>query len=202
MTPSSVLRHPAVYVLFQRAVGAHLARAACVEVLAPVAGERIVDVGCGPAYYLGDLPDVDYHGFDTDEVYIQSARERWGRKGAFYCEPYAEKHRQLLAPVDGVMLMGLLHHLEDEDADAVLGLVARSLKPQGRAISLDTVLFEGQSAVSRALAKNDRGDFVRTPKGFERLARPHFADIQTDVIGDTLRMPSAHFRMVLKRPRE
>ncbi len=81
MSPENVLKIPAVYMLVQRAVGADRARHECIDALAPRAGERIVDVGCGPAYYLGDLPEVDYHGFDTDERYIEWARERWGSRG-------------------------------------------------------------------------------------------------------------------------
>ena len=201
MTPSSVLRHAGIYVLFQRAVGADRARSECIRALTLRAGERIVDVGCGPAYYLSELPDVDYHGFDTDRSYVEWARRRWGPRGTFHSEPFDQRHAERLAPIDGVMLMGLLHHLDDDDANRLLELVARSLSKGGRVVSLDTVLFPGQSAFSRFLAKHDRGDFVRSPRDFERVAARHFAEVDTCIVGDTLRMPSAHFRMVLRAPK-
>jgi hypothetical protein len=79
--------------------------------------------------------------------------------------------------------------------------VARSLAQGGRVVALDTVLFEGQSTVARLLAKNDRGDFIRYPEGFLALARRRFARVEHRIIGDTWRMPSSHFLMVLAEPR-
>jgi SAM-dependent methyltransferase len=201
--PFSILRHPAAYILAQRAVGADRARDLSLEALAPAAGQRILDIGCGPAYYADRLPPCEYVGFDTDAVYIGHARRRFGgRPGtSFFAEPYTEAHRERLPPFDRVLMMGLLHHLSDDDAEGLLDLVARSLAPGARVVSLDTVLFEGQSGFSRLLAKNDRGDFVRYPSGFLALARRRFARVEDRIVGDTLRIPSSHFLMVLSDPR-
>lgn len=198
--PSSILGYPAADILSQRAVGADKVRELSIDALALAPGHRVLDVGCGPAYYLDRLPACDYHGFDTDPSYIAYARRRFGDRGRFHDEPYTEQHRAALAPFDRVMLMGLLHHLDDDACDALLDLVARGLAPGGRVVSLDTVLFPGQSAFSRLLAKNDRGDFVRYPEGFAAIARRHFRSIEQRRVGDTRRIPSAHFMMILSDP--
>ncbi len=198
---SAVLGHPAVYNLFQWSVGAVKVRYMCVEALAASPDDRVLDIGCGTAYYLDRLPPCDYHGFDTDSRYIAYARRRFGERGHFYDQPYTEEQRAGLPPFDRVMLMGLLHHLHDGECHALLDLVARSLAPGGRVLSLDTVLFEGQSRLSQLLARHDRGIFVRSPEAFSAIAGEHFATVQQRILGDTLRIPSAHFLMTLSQPK-
>ncbi|EYF02107.1 class I SAM-dependent methyltransferase [Chondromyces apiculatus] len=200
LSPKAVLGDANVYTLLQHLVGAHLARKACIEALEPRPGDHILDIGCGPAYYLDDLPACDYYGFDTDTRYIAHARRRFGHRARFFDELYTEEHRVTLPPFEGVLLMGLLHHLDDAQCNDLLALMGRSLVPGGRVVSLDTVLFDGQSRVSRFLARNDRGEFVRSPEAFRALARRHFARVESRLHGDTWRMPSAHFSMVLSEP--
>ncbi|AKT37127.1 SAM-dependent methyltransferase [Chondromyces crocatus] len=197
---TALLDDASAYILLQRAVGAHLARHACIEALAPRPGDHILDIGCGPAYYLDRLPRCDYHGFDTDERYIAHARRQFGDRAKFFDEPYTEARRAELPRFEGVLLMGLLHHLDDRESDELLDLVGRSLAPGGRVVSLDTVLFDDQSRLSRFLAKNDRGLFVRSPEAFRSLARHRFGRVEDRLLGDTLRMPAAHFMMVLSEP--
>jgi SAM-dependent methyltransferase len=192
--------HAALYILSQRLVGADLARRACIEALAPRAGDRILDIGCGPAYYFDWLPPCEYHGFDTDRRQIASARARFGDRGTFYDEPYGEAHAARLAPFDRVLLLGLLHHLDDEGALSLLDLVARSIRPSGRVVTLDTAFHEGQSRISRFLAKNDKGDHVRNPRWFRRLAERSFSRVEDRIIGGTTRAPASLFMMVLEGP--
>ena len=197
----SLLGHPAVYNLSQRAVGATLARAIAIEALDPQAGQRILDIGCGPACYFDRLPRGDYFGFDTDADYIVDATRRLGDHGRFFAEPYTEARRAELPPFDRIMLMGLLHHLDDTACEGLLDLIARSIATGGRVTSLDTVLFEGQSTLARLLAKNDRGDFIRYPDGFLALARKRFGKVEHRIVGDTWRIPSSHFLTVFSDPR-
>jgi SAM-dependent methyltransferase len=196
-----ILKHPQVYLLAQRALGGVAARQWAIDRLALRDGERLLDVGCGPAYYLADLPRCEYVGFDTDAGYIEHARRRFGDRGRFFAEPYGEAHRRELAPFDAVMLMGLLHHLSDDEARALLSLVARSLRPGGRVVALDTVFHDGQSTLARVLAENDRGNFVRRPEGFRDLALESFEDVSGEVVGDRLFVPSSHYLMEARKPR-
>lgn len=197
---TSVLDHANAYILVQRAVGAHLAREACIQALRPRQGDHILDIGCGPAYYLDRLPDCHYYGFDTDSGYIAHARRRHGDRAHFFDQPYTEERRAELPRFEGVLLMGLLHHLDDRACGELLDLVARSLAPGGRVVTLDTVLFDGQSRFSRFLARNDRGQFVRSPEAFRAIARKRFDRVEERLLGDTWRMPAAHFMLVLSEP--
>ncbi len=197
---SKILKYPRVYTFAQRILGGVQGRAWALESLQLRSGETLLDVGCGPAYYFGDLPPCRYFGFDTDADYIVHAQARFGGRGRFFAEPYTEAHRTTLPKFDAVMLMGLLHHLSDDEADGLLGLIARSLEPGGRVVALDTVFYEGQSRHSRWLAENDRGEFVRRPEGFRALASKHFGEIDGRVVGDTLTVVSSLYLMMLTRP--
>jgi SAM-dependent methyltransferase len=193
--------HAALYVLSQRLVGADLARRECIEALAPQPGDRILDIGCGPAYYFDSLPNCEYFGFDTDAQHIASAQNKFGHRGTFRNEPFDENHARELAPFDKVLLLGLLHHMDDDVAAALLDRVARSMRPSGRVISLDSSFYEGQPRLARFISKNDQGDYVRTPKAFLKLAAASFGRVETRIVGGTWRMPAALFMMILEEPK-
>lgn len=197
---SSLLKSPFVYESFQRLVGGVRMREECLKVLAPSAGERVLDVGCGPAYYLADMPDVDYHGFDTNERYIEHARKRFGDRGEFHCEVFGAAAAERLGSFDRIMLMGLLHHLDDAECDELLGLLARALKPGGILVALDTVLHDEQNRFEHLLASRDRGEHVRTPEGFSALGAKHFEDVEGR-LSDRFWVPSIYWVMTLRTPR-
>lgn len=162
----------------------------------------MLDIGCGPAYYLPGLPECEYVGFDTNSQQIAVARDRYGSRGArFFDEPYTAEHQRALGTFDKVLLLGILHHLSDDDSARLLELVARSLKPGGRVVALDTPLDPKLSTLARILAKNDRGDFIRYPEAYLKLARPAFEHVESRLFGDTLSVPFPFFMMVLSSPR-
>jgi len=197
---TSFLRYPSLYIAVQKALRADALRRLCISKLALEKGNRVLDIGCGPADYLEDLRDVEYHGFDTAPQYIEHARQRFGDRGHFYCEVYAEHHVAALAPFDRVMLMGLLHHLDDAACDDLLGLIARSLASGGRVVTLDTCFEEQRPFLRTFIAKRDRGEYVRVPRQYEALARPHFTRVSGFHANDICRIPISEWIMVLEDP--
>lgn len=193
--------HVALYVFSQRLVGADLARSQCIEALDARPGDKVLDIGCGPAYYFDALPPCEYYGFDTDSRRIELARTKYGSRGIFRDEPFVEKHAQEYGPFDKVLLLGLLHHVDDEVAADLLDLIARSLRPNGRVVALETAFFDGQSKLARLIAKNDQGDFVRTLKAYDKLVGASFGKVQSRTVGDTWRMPASHYMMILEEPK-
>jgi SAM-dependent methyltransferase len=195
-----LLHHVPIYVALQRALGADSLRYRCIDELALQPGATVLDVGCGPAYYFEALPKVLYYGFDTEPRYIEYASRRWGGRAEFRCEDFAERHLEQLPPIDAVMLLGLLHHLSDDESRALLRLAARALSPDGRVISVDTCFEPGQGRVSRWMSRNDRGEYVREPTGFVALANEAFADVDGEVVDDATRIPSSFWLMRMRRP--
>ncbi|HEV8095171.1 MAG TPA: class I SAM-dependent methyltransferase, partial [Burkholderiales bacterium] len=79
-----VLDFPRVYSWFANCIGGDARSAYTREYVRPVPGQRIVDIGCGPADIVSELPDgVEYVGIDMSPEYIEAARARFGDRATF-----------------------------------------------------------------------------------------------------------------------
>ena len=198
----AVLVHAPTYIALQRIVGADRLRYRCFAQLELSPGDAVVDVGCGPAYYLDRLPEqIRYHGFDTEPRYIEWARKRWGERGSFHLGRFDEEQAAALHPVAAVLLLGVLHHLSDTEATDLLGLVAQALSPSGQVVAVDTCVEPEQGKISRWMSTHDRGEYVREPEAFVELARQRFENVEGMVLSNLTRIPSSHWMMRMGRPR-
>lgn len=195
-----LLGHVPLYIALQKGVGADRLRYRCLDELDLRPGDCVIDVGCGPAYYLDRLPAVRYHGFDTSPRYIDYARRRFGDRGEFRCEVFGPQHLDQLPPADAVMLLGLLHHLSDAASRELLRLAGRALAPGGQVISVDTCFEPTQGRISRWMSHNDRGEYVREPDGFVALAEEAFTEVDGEVLNTVTRVPSSHWLMRMRKP--
>ncbi|MBA2444147.1 MAG: class I SAM-dependent methyltransferase [Nocardioidaceae bacterium] len=198
----NVLNNVPAYVALQKVVGADRLRYRCIAELDIQQGNSVLDVGCGPAYYFQRLPgNVRYHGFDTDAGYIEWAREKWGSERAtFHHGIFDEAAAAALPSFDAVLLLGLLHHLSDDDSRSLLRLCAKKLAPGGWVVSVDTCYEPGQGMVSRWMSNNDRGEYVREPAAFLELAGDIFGKINGDILSDVTRIPASYWSMRMNAP--
>src|SRR5262245_49135475 len=190
-----LLEKPSVYQVFSRIVGADRSRSIHVrEYVRAREGDRVLDIGCGPADILDYLPKVEYVGFDINPSYIDSARRRYAGRGEFHCARVSEKAAatEYADSFDIVLATGILHHLDDAEALEMFDVARRALKPGGRLVTLDGCYAPGQSKIATYLLSRDRGQFVRTPQAYEALARQRFGSVTVSVRHDTLRIPYTH----------
>lgn len=179
----AILSHPRVYSAFQFIMGGSSdVRLYFVEqFIRPEKDMRILDIGCGPAEILDYLPDVDYWGFDISESYIKRAQERYANRGTFRCQILDASDVGNMMPFDVVLALGLLHHLDDEDAIQTITLAHGALKPGGRLITVDPCFESGQNPVARFMVKHDRGKNVRNQTGYSSLAAAVFKSCRVEV---------------------
>jgi SAM-dependent methyltransferase len=198
MALTDILKHPVIYQTYQNWGGFHQARLQALAKYAPLtAGDRVVDVGCGPGFIVDDLPSsVEYTGFDTDARYIAYANARFGNKGRFLCQEFDRTSAQQVGPVERVMMNGVLHHLSDEIVHKTLPAIRDALSPGGRLVTIDGCFVDGQSPVAAYLLRNDRGNFVRRQPEYEALMRPHFDEVAVHIEHHLSRLPYTFIVMV------
>lgn len=152
-------------------------------------GERVLDLGCGPGDILSALPDCEYVGVDVEKRYIEAARQRFGGRGTFRCTSVEQFVLEAPGSFDLVMANGVLHHLDDMQADMMLQLAARAMNQNGRMVTLDGCYVQGQSRLAKAFLRRDRGKFIRETDAYLQLAHRHFTDVHGDVRHDLLSFP-------------
>jgi SAM-dependent methyltransferase len=151
-----------------------------------------VDIGCGTGELVRYLPETDYVGFDARKEYVQAAQARHGQRGRFLHARVGNAPLVSEAPFDLAIAFGVIHHLDDAEADLLFAEARSALKPGGRLVTYDPCRVTGQSRVARWLISMDRGRAIRTPAALGKLAAAHFSDIRTDVRHDFLRIPYTH----------
>lgn len=197
----AVLGIPAVYEGFQRAVGTRRVRKTLVDKhLHPEAGQRVLDIGCGPGDILETLPEVDYVGFDLSEAYIASAESRFGSRGRFFAGDVTEVDLRPLGEFDRVLVKGVLHHLSDDEARRLFEVAATALRGDGLLATIDPCYSPTQSRLARFVVGRDRGQDVRTAEEYRALAARSFSDVEVTEYDDLLRIPYTHAALVCRTP--
>jgi 2-polyprenyl-3-methyl-5-hydroxy-6-metoxy-1,4-benzoquinol methylase len=196
-----ILARPWVYELFTRIVAKKKRNRMRLveECIKPFAGCRILDIGCGPADMISYLPDSvgEYVGFDMNPAYIASARKRWKHMSncRFFCQRVEDAVISEAGCYDIVLALGIVHHLNDNEALGLFNTAYQALSPGGTLITYDSVYVANQHWLAKWLISKDRGKAVRTVEGYETLARHCFSDIEGQVIHDRLRIPYTVFVM-------
>lgn len=197
------LSFPAIYEAAMTFMGVPKVRRMFIEdYVKPKAGDKVLDLGCGPARLMQYLPDVDYLGVDISKKYIDAARREYGDRGRFEVMNAGDlahdtEHQKMT--YDAVFSFGLLHHIDDATAKSVIAAAHNVLKPGGRYVNLDTAFRPGQSVGGRIFGMLDRGQHVRTPEAYTALARTAFDDVTCDVREDTMWLPACHTVMTSRR---
>jgi len=185
----SILAFPTIYSFFSNIVGGHTWTLYVEKYIRPRDGDRILDIGCGPADILEFLPSVEYLGFDVNQRYIKKATKRFGDRATFLCKKLSREIGKELSDYDIILATGILHHLDNDEALKLFELAQSTLKPGGRLITWDGCYAKGQSLVERFILSTDRGRYVRTKDEYLALASQIFKNIKAYVHHDLLRIP-------------
>lgn len=166
------------------------------ELIRATPGTRVLDIGCGTATVLRLLPEVTYVGIDHNANYIAKAKQEFGDRGTFISADLNVGTLEKYGLFDRVIMLGVLHHLNDTACFQLMQSISNCLVPTGRLITFDNALVEGQHPIARVLSKIDRGRFSRSPAGYRRIIESSF-QIETEVIRhDLMRVPYSHVAFV------
>lgn len=130
-------------------------------------GAKIIDIGCGPGTLSPYFQSADYVGVDLSERYIEYAKEH--REGRFYALP-SQRVSELDEPFDLACVLGLFHHLSDQDVHASLQSLEKILRPGGRLVIVEAVWpTHWWDVICWIIRLMDRGDYVRSQRQWEEL---------------------------------
>jgi SAM-dependent methyltransferase len=195
----SLLDAPSLYLLSQRILGAKKARKRCIgDYVRPQMGMRVLDIGCGPGYIVEYLQGASYFGFDTNLRYIAYARRKYGTRGKFYCQIFDTAAANELGSFDLILMMGVLHHLDDKQAMETIELCNRVLKSDGSLITLDPYRRPGESFVTEFLLNSDRGGAIRNQSDYLRLVSREFTNVDIHSRLDLFLVPYTALVMVCR----
>lgn len=168
--------------------------------LKPKAGMEVLDIGCGTGTILDFLPtDVRYTGFDMNADYIQYARDKYGDRAKFKEARVGAKYPEFENRFELIFAYGLLHHLDQESSEALFSDAHSWLKPGGRFVTMDPVFLPDGSALAQWLISKDRGQNVRDPEGYQKLAASYFSSVDGQAVRKALRIPYNHYAMTCTR---
>ena len=128
---------------------------------------RVLDAGCGTGEYAALFEPARYLGVDLHPGYVAYARRRHPR------------HRFEVADLrdwvgseqrfDLVLVNGVLHHLDDADARALLGTAARRRAPGGSLLVIEDVSLPRPGLGTRLVHALDHGHFIRDAARWREL---------------------------------
>lgn len=170
-------------------------------------GQKVVDIGCGPGNAIPHLPPgVRYVGFDISPEYVAHACAQYsgdpektflvGTSESFLADLPSE-----MRDADLVMMNGLLHHLDDDEAITALRLAHASMALGGRLICLEPCFLLRQAPLERWLVSRDRGKNVRYESEWKGLTSRVFDNFDTHVLTGHIRMPYSHILIEARKPR-
>jgi len=137
------------------------------------AGIQVLDLGCGTGIHASRFRPDDYLGVDLSSSYIDAAR----RKFRQYRFEVADARRLSFASgaFQTVLISGVLHHLNDNDASAVLSEAARVTARGGSAVIWEDVpCLTSWNPVGSLIHRLDQGEWIRTPSQYRALVERWF----------------------------
>jgi SAM-dependent methyltransferase len=192
----SILSNANAYDFVQNALGAARYRAEIARTYVRQGSSdplRILDVGCGTAHIFQYLRGCTYVGLDHSALYIEAATRRYGELATFVQTNAASaSFERWQGQFDCVLMLGLLHHLDDHEVVSLLRSAGGALAPGGRLLAVDPTVAPHTPAVAKFLVSRDRGRNVRSPEGYEALGRRAFAESRVHLRHDLLWVPYTH----------
>jgi len=128
---------------------------------------RTLDVGCGTGEYSSLFDPAGYLGVDIHPGYLELARRKHPRHR--YEQGDARSWSGVGTPFDLVLVNGVLHHLDDDAARALLAAALAQLAPGGTLLVIEDVDMPDAPWSSRLIHQLDYGEHIRDAAAWEAM---------------------------------
>lgn len=192
-----VLSSPVIYSIFQKLMKGDKIRKKILTSNIKKKNPKILDIGCGLGDSLEYIKNPLYFGYDISKEYIEYAKRKYKTKGIFVCRNFTQKEIKKLPKFDYILLIGIIHHLKDKQILNLLKLIKKTLKKDGRLITLDPIFSKNQNYLAKFLISHDRGKNIKTKKEYLKLLKFFFKNSISKTYNQTF-IPYTWFTMNCK----
>jgi SAM-dependent methyltransferase len=135
---------------------------------------RVLDLGCGTGALAGLFAPDRYQGVDPNPRYI--ARANSARPGHRFAVMDGRRLELESSSFDAVVIGGVVHHLSDPDALAILREARRVLAPAGGRLVMweDIPTLSRWNLIGSLVHRLDEGDHIRPQEAYLRLVESVF----------------------------
>lgn len=139
------------------------------DILARYKYETILDFGCGIGILAPLFPHKKYLGFDKDEKAIAFAKAGHPRYSFVVADA---TNLKLNKKFDLIIVVGVLHHLDNKEAKAALKTMRFLLTNNGVILIIEPIppIYKW-NILGRFLRASDKGHFVRKMQDYKKLVR-------------------------------
>ena len=139
---------------------------------------KVLDIGCGTGIYANHFSPEQYCGIDISPVYVASATARFPQHQ--FQQMDARSLQFSDGEFDAAFISGVLHHLSDKDAIAVLREAARVIRRTGRLVVWEDIPAPWWNAVGHVIHRLDLGANIRKADGYRSLLEKGLAGCAAD----------------------
>lgn len=128
---------------------------------------RFLDFGCGTGAFASCFPTERYFGIDVSRTYIQFAGRHYPTS-FLVCS--GASLALATASFDAALVLGVLHHLEDDMAQAAMAELVRVLKPGSTALVIEDIPPPDRwNLAGHAMHWLDRGGHIRDDAAYRAI---------------------------------
>jgi len=131
--------------------------------------DMILDLGCGTGEFSPYFPKNKYIGVDIDPKNIQYAIKKYKKSFSVAdgkCLPFADNF------FTKVLVVGVFHHLSDDDSRGVAKEIKRVLQSDGEALIMEDT--KNSAWLTRIMQRLDQGNYIRTGEEWKTFWGKHF----------------------------
>ena len=161
----------------------------------------VLDCGCGTSKYRELIEAKKYIGLDFNSSYIEEARSKF-TKDTFKVVDLTKLQTKDYEKVDRIILLGIIHHLDDIQSRVLLDKLYNLLTEHGVIYTLDPLFVNVEKTSDRIanfIASKDRGQYVREEKEYLKLFSYKIKKIDKTVFNNLLRVPFYHLGLRVRK---
>lgn len=133
---------------------------------------KVLDAGCGTGTLAPMFPKEKYYGIDIDRDLILYAKRKY--KG-YKFEVGNLTNFTSNEKFDLVLIVGVLHHLNDRDIGKFFNSLSRNLTNDARIIVIEAIFpLNKLNFVGYLLRYFDQGKFIRSTNEYKKLVKKKF----------------------------